>query len=93
MKFSSPQPAICSHRERRWEGKTSHALSVSETERLSESGCFRAKMAQEKMISGSSIVPVVTATQFFEVLKQLADVSFAAGRCVPGCAPKASCGD
>ncbi len=53
------------------------ALSVVGTERLSESGCFRAKIAQEKLISGSSILfSIVHATQFFEFLKQLADVSF-----------------
>jgi uncharacterized protein YbjT (DUF2867 family) len=68
------------------------ALSVVGTERLSESGCFRAKIAQEKLISGSSILfSIVHATQFLEFLKQLADVSFDGkqGR-FPDAQPKAS---
>src|SRR5262249_38856022 len=53
------------------------ALSVVGTERLSESGYFRAKIAQEKMIKSSAIpYSIVHATQFFEFLKQLADISF-----------------
>jgi len=53
------------------------ALSVVGTERLSESGCFRAKIVQEKLIKGSSILySIVHATQFFELLKQLTDISF-----------------
>jgi uncharacterized protein YbjT (DUF2867 family) len=53
------------------------ALSVVGTQRLSESGYFRAKIAQEKMITNSSIpYTVVQATQFFEFLKGLADISF-----------------
>jgi len=52
------------------------ALSVVGTERLSESGFFRAKMAQENLIKGSSIpYSIVHATQFFEFLKGLADIS------------------
>jgi len=52
------------------------ALSVVGTDRLSESG-FRAKIAQEKLIKGSSILySIGHATQFFEFLKQLADISF-----------------
>src|SRR6202008_3754642 len=52
------------------------ALSVVGTERLSESGYFRAKIAQEKVIEGSSIpYSIVHATQFFEFLKGLADIS------------------
>jgi uncharacterized protein YbjT (DUF2867 family) len=50
------------------------ALSVVGTERLTESGYFRAKMAQEKLIEGSSIpYSIVHATQFFEFLKGIAD--------------------
>ena len=50
------------------------ALSVVGTERLSESGYFRAKMAQEKLIEHSSIpYSIVHATQFFEFLKSIAD--------------------
>jgi len=50
------------------------ALSVVGTERLTESGYFRAKMAQEKLIESSSIpYSIVHATQFFEFLKGIAD--------------------
>jgi uncharacterized protein YbjT (DUF2867 family) len=53
------------------------ALSVVGTDRLSESGYFRAKIAQEKLIKDSSIpYSIVHATQFFEFLKGLADISF-----------------
>ena len=49
------------------------ALSVVGTERLSESGYFRAKIAQEKLIVGSSIpYSIVHATQFFEFIKSIA---------------------
>jgi uncharacterized protein YbjT (DUF2867 family) len=52
------------------------ALSVVGTDRLSESGYFRAKIAQEKLIKGSPIpYSIVHATQFFEFLKGLADIS------------------
>jgi uncharacterized protein YbjT (DUF2867 family) len=52
------------------------ALSVVGTDRLLESGYFRAKIAQENLIKGSSIpYSVVRATQFFEFLKGLADIS------------------
>ena len=52
------------------------ALSVVGTDRLSESGYFRAKIAQEKLIEESSIpYSIVHATQFFEFLKGLADIS------------------
>ncbi len=52
------------------------ALSVVGTERLSESGYFRAKIAQEKLIKAGSIpYSIVHATQFFEFLKGLADIS------------------
>jgi uncharacterized protein YbjT (DUF2867 family) len=50
------------------------ALSVVGTDRLSESGYMRAKIAQEKLIEGSSIpYSIVHATQFFEFLKGIAD--------------------
>ena len=49
------------------------ALSVVGTERLSESGYFRAKIAQETLIKGSSIpYSIVHATQFFEFVKSIA---------------------
>jgi len=53
------------------------ALSVVGTERLYESGYFRAKTAQEKLIKDSSTLPysIVQATQFFEFLKGIADIS------------------
>ena len=52
------------------------ALSVVGTQRLAESGYFRAKIAQEKLIRESSIpYSIVHATQFFEFLKGLADIS------------------
>jgi uncharacterized protein YbjT (DUF2867 family) len=50
------------------------ALSVVGTERLSESGYFRAKIAQEELIEGASIpYSIVHATQFFEFLERIAD--------------------
>src|SRR5262249_35210645 len=53
------------------------ALSVVGTDRLSGSGYFRAKIAQETMIKNSAIpYSIVHATQFFEFLKSLADISF-----------------
>jgi uncharacterized protein YbjT (DUF2867 family) len=52
------------------------ALSVLGTERLSESGYFRAKIAQEKLIKGSSIpYSIVHATQFFEFIKSIAQAA------------------
>jgi len=52
------------------------ALSVVGTDRLSESGYFRAKIAQEKLIKESSIpYSIVRATQFFEFVKGIADIS------------------
>jgi uncharacterized protein YbjT (DUF2867 family) len=57
------------------------ALSVVGTDRLSESGYFRAKMAQEKLIKGSRFpYSIVHATQFFEFLKGLADISMDGGK-------------
>ena len=57
------------------------ALSVVGTQRLSESGYFRAKIAQEKLIRESSIpYSIVHATQFFEFLKGLADISMVGGK-------------
>jgi uncharacterized protein YbjT (DUF2867 family) len=50
------------------------ALSVVGTDRLSESGYFRAKIAQEKLIQESSIpYSIVHATQFFEFVNSIAD--------------------
>jgi len=44
------------------------------TERLSESGYFRAKIAQEALIKGASIpYSIVHATQFFEFVEKIGD--------------------
>jgi uncharacterized protein YbjT (DUF2867 family) len=52
------------------------ALSVVGTERLLESGFFRAKLAQENLIKASKIpYSIVRATQFFEFVKSIADLS------------------
>jgi len=52
------------------------ALSVVGTERLLASGFFRAKMAQEKLIQGSSNpYTIIRATQFFEFVKSIVDFS------------------
>lgn len=59
------------------------ALSVVGTDRMLESGYFRAKMAQEKLIKASAIpYSIVHATQFFEFAKGIADIS-AAGNKIP----------
>ena len=50
------------------------ALSVVGTERLQESGYFRAKLAQEKLIKSSAIpYTIIRATQFFEFLRAIAE--------------------
>ena len=52
------------------------ALSVVGTDRLLESGYFRAKLAQEEAIEAGSIpYTIVRATQFFEFLGRIADSS------------------
>jgi uncharacterized protein YbjT (DUF2867 family) len=52
------------------------ALSVVGSERMLESGYFRAKVAQENLIKGSSIpYSIVRATQFFEFVNSIADLS------------------
>jgi uncharacterized protein YbjT (DUF2867 family) len=52
------------------------ALSVVGTDRMLESGYFRAKIAQEKMIEGGAIpYTIVRATQFFEFVKGISDFS------------------
>jgi len=49
------------------------ALSVVGTDRLTESGYFRAKIAQEALIKASSIpYSIVHATQFYEFVKNIA---------------------
>jgi uncharacterized protein YbjT (DUF2867 family) len=61
------------------------ALSVVGSERLLESGYFRAKIAQENLIKNSSIpYSIVRATQFFEFVKGLADTSMDGDKvCLP----------
>jgi uncharacterized protein YbjT (DUF2867 family) len=52
------------------------ALSVVGTERLAESGYFRAKIAQEKLIRDAPIpYSIVHATQFFEFIPGIADAA------------------
>jgi uncharacterized protein YbjT (DUF2867 family) len=52
------------------------ALSVVGSDRMLESGYFRAKIAQENLIKGSSIpYSIIRATQFFEFVKGIADFS------------------
>ena len=52
------------------------ALSVVGSDRLPDSGYFRAKVAQEKLITSSSIpYSIVHATQFFEFVKSIADAA------------------
>jgi uncharacterized protein YbjT (DUF2867 family) len=52
------------------------ALSVVGTDRLTESGYFRGKMAQERLIAGGAIpYSIVHATQFFEFLRPVADAA------------------
>jgi uncharacterized protein YbjT (DUF2867 family) len=49
------------------------ALSVVGTERLQDSGYFRAKLAQETLIKGSPIpYTLIRATQFFEFIRGIA---------------------
>src|SRR5438093_1002962 len=57
------------------------ALSIVGSDRLPDSGYMRAKIAQEKLIKESSIpYSIVRATQFFEFLKGLADISMVGGK-------------
>jgi uncharacterized protein YbjT (DUF2867 family) len=52
------------------------ALSVVGTDRLQESGYFRGKLAQERLIETSGIpYTIIRATQFFEFLGAIADSS------------------
>jgi uncharacterized protein YbjT (DUF2867 family) len=52
------------------------ALSVVGTERLTESGYFRAKIVQEKLIKESGLpYSIIRAPQFFEFVKGIADFS------------------
>jgi uncharacterized protein YbjT (DUF2867 family) len=56
------------------------ALSVVGTERLQDSGYFRAKLAQERLIKASPIpYTLVRACQFFEFVRGIADFSMVDG--------------
>jgi uncharacterized protein YbjT (DUF2867 family) len=57
------------------------ALSVVGTQRLAESGYFRAKIAQEELIRASGLpYTIVHSTQFFEFLGAVATAAAAAGQ-------------
>ncbi len=58
-------------------GVTHHvALSIVGTERLAETGYFRAKLTQEELIKGGTIpYSIVHATQFFEFVKGIANAA------------------
>jgi len=57
------------------------ALSVVGTDRLLDSGYFRAKLLQEKLIRESGrAYSIVHATQFFEFVKAIADFSTVEGK-------------
>jgi uncharacterized protein YbjT (DUF2867 family) len=57
------------------------ALSVVGTDRLQESGYFRAKLAQERLIKTSGIpYTIIRATQFFEFLGAIATAGAEDGR-------------
>ena len=57
------------------------ALSVVGTDRLTESGYFRAKLVQEKLIRESGqAYSIVHATQFYEFVKAIADFSTVDGK-------------
>src|SRR3974390_1419344 len=73
--FETGTPNLLSHEAAA--GVRHHvALSVVGSGRMLESGYFRAKIAQEKLIKGSSIpYSIVRATQFFEFVKGIADFS------------------
>ena len=52
------------------------ALSVVGTDRLQDSGYFRAKLAQETLIKSAPIpYSLIHATQFFEFIRTIADIS------------------
>lgn len=56
------------------------ALSVVGTDRLQDSGYFRAKLAQEHMIKSSPIpYTLIRATQFFEFIRAIAQLSMEGG--------------
>jgi uncharacterized protein YbjT (DUF2867 family) len=57
------------------------ALSIVGTDRTSDNGYFRAKVAQEKLIEASGIpYTIIRSTQFMEFLRGIADSSAAGNR-------------
>lgn len=57
------------------------ALSVVGSDRMLESGYFRAKIAQENLIQAAAVpYSIVRATQFFEFIKGIADFSTKDGK-------------
>ncbi len=63
------------------------AVSIVGTDRASDNGYFRAKVAQEKLIEASGIpYTIIRSTQFLEFLRAIADSSAAGGivRLSPG---------
>ena len=56
------------------------AVSVVGTDRLQDSGYFRAKLAQEQQIKGAGVpYTLLHVTQFFEFVRSIADFSMADG--------------
>jgi len=56
------------------------ALSVVGTQRLTDSGYFRAKVAQEDLIARSGVpYSIIHATQFYEFVKSIADAATVGG--------------
>jgi len=57
------------------------ALSIVGIERSPDNGYFRAKVAQEKLITGSGIpYTIIRATQFMEFLRAIADAGMEGGK-------------
>ena len=57
-----------------------HIAFGGQTDRLQDSGYFRAKLAQERLIEASPIpYTLIHATQFFEFIRSIADVSTIGG--------------
>jgi len=73
MAFFQSAGTVLAREEQRARIKHHVALSVVGTDRLQESGYFRAKLAQERLIQASGVpYTIVRATQFFEFLGAIA---------------------
>ena len=76
MDFFQTSPRNIAAAERNAGVRHHVALSVVGTDRLQASGYFRAKLGQEQLIEASGIpYTLIHATQFFEFLRSIADVS------------------